>query len=145
MLMNTINRSINQLELFYSYIVLHKNQQDFIMAYLDKMYGTYTEWCSLFSFLKEKKPEYVRYLYNPPPQEGKDHPLSNFSLEADMYLWENCPLEFVKNNLRRQYSQNMYKNILNDFCEVMNKVPIEELNKLSKDASKNLDDHLYEK
>ena len=61
------------------------------MAYIDKIYGSAQDWDELNAFLKKNKPEYLKFLYSRPKGEGQESPLSNFSLEADEYLLENCP------------------------------------------------------
>lgn len=71
------------------------------MAYIDKIYGTREQWNLLHAFLVQTKPEYIKkYMYSQPEVEG---PIANFSKEADLWLWKNCSLDFVKDRLLEQY------------------------------------------
>lgn len=74
------------------------------MAYIDKIYGSRGQWIELEQFLKNNKKSFLNYLYPCPKEEsGNENPLSNFTLEADMWLIENCPLDFVQERLKEQH------------------------------------------
>jgi len=74
------------------------------MAAIDKIYGTQKQWIQLYSFLKKsRKYQYLKFLYPSPTPESLDAPLSNFSEEADIWLIQNCQLDFVKDRLKEQY------------------------------------------
>jgi hypothetical protein len=71
------------------------------MAAIDKIYGTRKQWNRLHAFLFQTKIEYIeKYMYTQPEVEG---PIANFSKEANEWLWENCPLDFVRERLAEQY------------------------------------------
>lgn len=81
------------------------------MAYIDKIYGTIKQWHLLHDFISKNKPEYINdYLYNIDHLDvqdlgNEDIPLSNFSHEANVWLWENCKLDFVIERLKFQYGK----------------------------------------
>ena len=84
------------------------------MAAIDKIYGTCDEWIQLYEFLKNSKPEYLNQLYRCPDfdrgyDDYVDMPLSNFSVEADKWLYQNCPLKFVKKTISSQYGSRIVK------------------------------------
>ena len=73
------------------------------MAGIDKIYGTQKQYRDLKRWLKKNKPVYLQYLY---PEDGYPlvaRPISNFTEEADMWLFKNCPLSFVRERLAEQY------------------------------------------
>jgi hypothetical protein len=74
------------------------------MAYIDKIYGSKKQWNELHVFLVQTRPELIRYLYPQPQEESNDYPLSNFPKKADMWLLENCKLEFVIKRIKEQYN-----------------------------------------
>jgi hypothetical protein len=71
------------------------------MAAIDKIYGSGEQWDQLAEYLAKRKPKFLNRLY---PRPEKDGPISNFSKEQDMWLLDNCPLEFVVNAICEQYN-----------------------------------------
>lgn len=73
------------------------------MAGIDKIYGTWEEQEKLRKYCEKADPDLLDYLYG--YEEGRDiRPISNFSNGADGFLWDNCPLNFVKERLKEQYN-----------------------------------------
>lgn len=77
------------------------------MAAIDKIYGTYYQWCEFHTWVAtSKRPQYCRYFY-PTPSYGEDGtgigPITNTPVKVDIWLWENCPLEWVKERLKEMY------------------------------------------
>ena len=75
------------------------------MAGIDKIYGTYEQYQELKKWLKENCPGYLKYMYEHEPFEGVLS-IANFSQRADWYLQNNCPLDFVQDRIKDQYSGN---------------------------------------
>jgi hypothetical protein len=74
------------------------------MAVIDKIYGTNKEWEEFFFFLATKRPQYCRFLYPPFGYENSIRPISNFPQYADRWLYDNCPLKWVKKRIKEQYN-----------------------------------------
>jgi hypothetical protein len=72
------------------------------MAAIDKIYGTKQQHLALIKYLTKAKPEYLKYIYSWLDSEVEG-PISNFSAEADEFLYINCPLQFVIDALEEQY------------------------------------------
>lgn len=76
------------------------------MASIDKIYGTYDQWVEFHYWVANSdRPQYCRY-FLPTPEYGTEGAITNFSSEADEWLWDNCPLPFVQRALREQYNNN---------------------------------------
>jgi hypothetical protein len=76
------------------------------MAYIDKIYGNRHQWHQLHAFLVQTNVNALKYLYKQPEENsGDENPLSNFPDEINQFLWEKCPLDFVRNRLKEQYSK----------------------------------------
>jgi len=82
------------------------------MAAIDKIYGSPHQYDQLKEWLEENKPEYLKYLYEKPTV--RCGPLSNFSTEADVWLYDNCPLDFVKETITFQYNGSPKKDHENE-------------------------------
>jgi len=79
------------------------------MASIDKIYATKEQRDALADWLQENKPEYLKYLYywDWPPNDTREHPISNFPEHVDVFLYNNCPLQFVKNRIAEQYGESL--------------------------------------
>lgn len=76
------------------------------MAGIDKIYGTYEQWCEFHYWVAtSKRPQYCMYFYPTPPLlDGKHRgPITNTPVRVDRWLWDNCPLKFVKKRLNEMY------------------------------------------
>ena len=82
------------------------------MAAIDKIYGSYDQYMQLRKFLKKNKPEYLDYLYDPPPKEALGVPLCNFPSHADDWLVKNCTLDFVQEKLELQHGYHSSKEMM---------------------------------
>lgn len=76
------------------------------MAAIDKIYGTYGEWIDFHSWVaNSERPQYCKYFYPTPSYCGGHRgPLTMFPLRADKWIYENCPLKWVKERIREQYN-----------------------------------------
>jgi hypothetical protein len=72
------------------------------MAAIDKIYGSREEWKELRVWLNTNRWDFMKNMYTEPEISG---PLANFTEEQDKWLWENCPLFFVRNRLKEQYKE----------------------------------------
>lgn len=75
------------------------------MASIDKIYGTMADYLELVSWLYDNQPKLLDQVYDPRYDLDfqEERALSNFSNAADVWLWEHCPLDFVRNRLEEQY------------------------------------------
>ena len=74
------------------------------MAGIDKIYGSQKDFEVLEEWLQKNKPEYFIYLYEADGYKDAIRPISNFSQEADVWLYNNCPISFVTERIREQYN-----------------------------------------
>lgn len=77
------------------------------MAYIDKIYGSNEQWMELFDWLRfSNRPQYTRFMYCPFGMNSKtDRPITNTPVYVDRWLWDNCPLPFVKKRLKFMYGR----------------------------------------
>ncbi len=82
------------------------------MAGIDKIYGTGKQLLEFRAWLKENKPEYLDMVNDPdheyyhiyrPDNENGIISISNFSEDADKWLYVNCPILFVVERIHEQY------------------------------------------
>ena len=74
------------------------------MAAIDKIYGSYEEWCQLFYWIvRSPRPQYARIFY-PTPTIDTIGPILSAPVYADRWLWDNCPFKFVKKRLKVMYN-----------------------------------------
>lgn len=78
------------------------------MAAIDKIYGTYQQSVELWNWVQENKPEYLAYVTRPDTykhlSDNYERPLSYFSEKADVWLLDNCPIEWVTDRIMEQYN-----------------------------------------
>ena len=73
------------------------------MAAIDKIYATkeqhdtFRQWCA------DNCPEALPHFYVWQWNDGGVHPITNFPEIIDMWLFCNCPLDFVVERIRDQY------------------------------------------
>jgi len=74
------------------------------MASIDKIYGTLEQYDEFHAWCLLHKPEALKRFY---PRDGfktpNDRPITNFSTEMDEWMWDNCPLAWVRARLAVQY------------------------------------------
>lgn len=75
------------------------------MASIDKIYGTESEYDEFYAWASANRPDILKYFYSRDlgwkPEEQR--PITNFPENVDMWLLENCPLEFVIARIKWQY------------------------------------------
>jgi hypothetical protein len=81
------------------------------MASIDRIYGTAQEFNEFKEWLKQNKPEAIKYLYYPDDDtwetywnDGRQHPMSSFPEDIDKWLYYNCPLEYITERIFEQYN-----------------------------------------
>ncbi len=78
------------------------------MASIEKIYGTYEQHDELANWCKEHKPEALDFFfaelwYNLDWYDEGEYPIANFPEDIDMWLLENCPLDWVVKRIKYQY------------------------------------------
>ena len=100
------------------------------MAGIDKIYGTREQYVEFktwlednpvkikcyegFSWEGDKKTKFYEYVspleclykWGNIIKSENIIPISNFPFEIDKWLWENCPIQFVRKRLKEQYGEN---------------------------------------
>lgn len=72
------------------------------MACIDKIYGTPIQWIELHSWIaNSKRPQYCRWFY--PTPNGEDGCIFNAPVRVDKWIFENCPLKWVRKRLIVMY------------------------------------------
>lgn len=74
------------------------------MAAIDKIYGSTQEYDIFCKWAKENRAEILKYFY---PRNGykdkHDRPITNLPEKEDMWLLENCQIEFIIKRIKEQY------------------------------------------
>lgn len=94
------------------------------MAGIDKTYATfqeyqeYKEWCKGKEIIFPTGAKIVleHYLYNLEEEDWKDEeylPIMNTPASLDIYLIQNCPLQFVQNRMKEVYSEESFEKFKN--------------------------------
>jgi len=86
------------------------------MAAIDKIYGSRADWLALKLWLQDNNPLIDRM----GPQPEEHGMIANFSLDQDIWLWEYCPLDFVKERLKTQYGDRTPEEAFREREEVRN-------------------------
>ena len=80
------------------------------MASIDKIYGTKEQRDELMLWCADNLPSALVYFYPEPEwaewDSNRDFALTNFPEHIDYTLWDECPIEFVKERLRQQYGHS---------------------------------------
>lgn len=71
------------------------------MAACDKLYGTIDQWQELHDFLFKNKPEYLIFMRVKP--FGRDIDCICYTADIQGYLYENCPIQWVKDALETNF------------------------------------------
>jgi hypothetical protein len=86
------------------------------MASIDKIYGTAEEFEEFKDWMKKNNKDACKYLYYPDDDtwetewnDDKTHPMSNFPEEIDIWLYKNCPLDFIVERIAEQYGEDWTK------------------------------------
>ena len=76
------------------------------MAAIDKIYGTYEQWCELHAWIaRSRRPQYCAFFYPTPAYNSGERAIAYFPERADKWLWENCPFNWVREQLVHQYGE----------------------------------------
>ena len=75
------------------------------MAAIDKIYGTNQEYAELKAWIYEHRKPYLKYFY--PRKLGYEtkepRAICNMPHSADRWLFQNCPLTWVRERILEQY------------------------------------------
>jgi len=76
------------------------------MAAVDRIYATEAQRDELRAWLAEHNPEIHMYPDDviAPCDPSYERAISSFSTEEDVWLWENCDLQWVKDAIEYQYN-----------------------------------------
>lgn len=78
-------------------------------VYSDQLYGSQRQYDTLKQWLRQNKPEYLSVLHRVEGYTLRRRPIAKFSLEQDRWLYQNCPLKWVKTGIEAQYSKESLK------------------------------------
>ena len=77
------------------------------MAAIDKIYGSREQWHELRKYMKKNCEQYLKQMYPEPNPDNECSPICNLTIEADKFLYLNCPLDFVLDRLAEQHSEKL--------------------------------------
>src|SRR3990167_4007190 len=79
------------------------------MAGIDKIYGSNIEYENLWSWLSTHRPQYIKFMYSPFDYTDSGYrAISNFPNYINRWLYKNCPLEWLKTKIYKQYNHCPY-------------------------------------
>ena len=76
------------------------------MASIDKIYGTNEQYDEFHAWCKKNKRAALKYFYQREDFNPEDRPITNFPEEIDMWLIENCPIDWVVAYIKHQYGMD---------------------------------------
>jgi len=74
------------------------------MAAIDKIYGTNKQYDEFKDWCKENAFWMLDFFYEKDDCRGNSRPITNTPVYADVWLWKNCNLHFVKTQLESMYA-----------------------------------------
>lgn len=74
------------------------------MASIDKIYGTNEQYDEFYMWCKKNAEGMLQFFYSKEDFDSKTRPITNTPVYADVWLWKNCNLDFVKNQLKFMYA-----------------------------------------
>ena len=84
------------------------------MAAIDCIFGTWNQWDEFHQWVaNSKRPQYCRYFYPTPwhgvDENGEEHVgrITNTPMKVDKWLWEHCPIEFVRERIKEVYKEEV--------------------------------------
>jgi hypothetical protein len=78
------------------------------MASIDKIYGTQAQYWELWTFCYEHRPSLLAYFrpsHVTDKRPNEERTICSLPVRADMWLWANCPIEWVRARLIEQYGE----------------------------------------
>ncbi len=87
------------------------------MASIDKIYGTKEQYWQFYNWCEDQIGTW--FFYDEPL--GENGPITNTPVWVDVWLWKNCPFEFVKMRLLDMYGDKAPKIKKNDVYFMNNK------------------------
>ena len=79
------------------------------MAGIDKIYGNQTDYYMFRNWLEENNKDLLEGLY---PEFGcgeENRPIAMYGEKEDAWLYINCPLKFIKENIEFMYGSSLKK------------------------------------
>jgi hypothetical protein len=76
------------------------------MAAIDKIYGTKAQYKKFHAWIEKNHPAWLVHFYPFPTHrmaKGAVSAITNFPVDVDRYLLNNCPLDFVVKEIKEQY------------------------------------------
>ena len=81
------------------------------MAAADKIYAFEDQREEFYKWCQANKPDALAYFYEWLPDwsdDGLTHVITSFPQHVDMWLLEECPIEFVVDRIKEQYDINQW-------------------------------------
>jgi hypothetical protein len=81
------------------------------MAAIDKIYGKKVQYDEFRAWCEKNKPDALKHFYpreywdSIEWQDGKEHPITNFPENIDMWMLKNCPIKWVTDYIGDQYGE----------------------------------------
>jgi len=75
------------------------------MAAIDKIYGTNEQYDEFYLWTKLHRPSMIGRFYPKNGYPPQDRPITNLSEEDDVWLLNNCNIDWVVARLKEQYDQ----------------------------------------
>lgn len=76
------------------------------MAAVDKIYGSVAQYDELYTWCKNHRIELLQYFYPRDSLGGWSATIACFPMEADIWLYEKCPISWVHEAIHYQYDGN---------------------------------------
>ena len=73
------------------------------MASIDKIYGTIEQYDEFHSWCAANKPDALRFFYQRDGYVTDQRPITNFPEAVDMWLLDNCHIDWVVGRIKAQY------------------------------------------
>ena len=73
------------------------------MSSIEKLFGTHKQYKEFRLWCHENKKEALPYFYTWDTKDKEQHIVCLLPEEIDMWLLENCPIEWVINQIKEQY------------------------------------------
>lgn len=74
------------------------------MASIDKIYGTNQQYSEFYSWCKKNAEGMLKFFYEMDDYTSRIRPITNTPIYVDVWLWKNCTLSFVREQLFKMYN-----------------------------------------